>query len=71
MAPSGDVGVCLARCFPVTQGLSGAAVASGETVVVGDVSKDPRYLTAFGSTRSEGCWPSRWWVRCRGHCPGL
>ncbi len=39
--------------FPVTQGLSGAAVASGEIVVVGDVSKDPRYLTAFGSTRSE------------------
>jgi GAF domain-containing protein len=39
--------------FPVTQGLSGAAVASGETVMVGDVSKDPRYLTAFGSTRSE------------------
>ncbi len=39
--------------FPVTQGLSGAAVASGETVVVGDVRKDPRYLTAFGSTRSE------------------
>ena len=39
--------------FPVTQGLSGAAVASGETVVVGDVSKDPRYLTAFSSTRSE------------------
>jgi GAF domain-containing protein len=39
--------------FPVTCGLSGAAVASKETVVVGDVSKDPRYLTAFGSTRSE------------------
>ena len=39
--------------FPVTEGLSGAAVASGETVLVGDVSKDPRYLTAFGSTRSE------------------
>jgi L-methionine (R)-S-oxide reductase len=39
--------------FPVTQGLSGAAVASGESVVVGDVSKDPRYLTAFGTTRSE------------------
>jgi L-methionine (R)-S-oxide reductase len=39
--------------FPVTQGLSGAAVASGQTVVVGDVGKDPRYLTAFGSTRSE------------------
>ncbi len=39
--------------FPVTQGLSGAAVASGETVMVGDVTQDPRYLTAFGSTRSE------------------
>jgi L-methionine (R)-S-oxide reductase len=39
--------------FPVTQGLSGAAVASGETVMVGDVSKDPRYLKAFGTTRSE------------------
>jgi L-methionine (R)-S-oxide reductase len=39
--------------FPISQGLSSAAVASGKTVVVGDVSKDPRYLTAFGSTRSE------------------
>ena len=39
--------------FPVTQGLSGSAVASGETIVVGDVRKDPRYLTAFRSTRSE------------------
>jgi GAF domain-containing protein len=39
--------------FPVNRGLSGSAVASKETVVVGDVSKDPRYLTAFGSTRSE------------------
>ncbi len=39
--------------FPVTQGLSSSAVASGKTVVVGDVSKDPRYLTAFDSTRSE------------------
>ena len=39
--------------FPVTQGMSGAAVASGKTVVVGEVSKDRRYLTAFGSTRSE------------------
>jgi L-methionine (R)-S-oxide reductase len=39
--------------FPITQGLSGAAVSSGETIVVGDVITDPRYLTAFGSTRSE------------------
>jgi putative methionine-R-sulfoxide reductase with GAF domain len=28
-------------------------VASGEPVVVDDVREDPRYLTAFGSTRSE------------------
>ena len=39
--------------FPITQGLSGAAVASGETVFAGDVAEDPRYLTAFGSTQSE------------------
>jgi L-methionine (R)-S-oxide reductase len=39
--------------FPITQGLNGAAVSSGEAVVVGDVTTDPRYLTAFGSTRSE------------------
>jgi L-methionine (R)-S-oxide reductase len=39
--------------FPITQGLSGAAVASGETVFAGDVAEDPQYLTAFGSTRSE------------------
>jgi L-methionine (R)-S-oxide reductase len=39
--------------FPVTQGLSGAAVATGCAVVVGDVTADPRYLTAFASTLSE------------------
>jgi putative methionine-R-sulfoxide reductase with GAF domain len=39
--------------FPITQVRSGAAVSSGETVVVGDVREDPRYLSAFGSTRSE------------------
>jgi L-methionine (R)-S-oxide reductase len=39
--------------FPITQGLSGTAVSSREAVVVGDVTTDPRYLTAFGSTRSE------------------
>jgi L-methionine (R)-S-oxide reductase len=43
--------------FPVTQGLSGAAVASGRAVVVGDVTADPRYLTAFSSTRSEAIVP--------------
>jgi len=39
--------------FPVTQGLSSQAVASRSTVVSNDVTKDPRYLTAFGSTQSE------------------
>jgi GAF domain-containing protein len=39
--------------FPRTQGLCGAAVETGETVVVGDVASDPRYLTTFASTRSE------------------
>lgn len=39
--------------FPASQGLCGAAVQAGKTVVVGDVTKDPRYLTTFVSTRSE------------------
>jgi L-methionine (R)-S-oxide reductase len=39
--------------FPLTQGLTSAAVAQRQIVNVGDVSADPRYLTAFGNTRSE------------------
>jgi putative methionine-R-sulfoxide reductase with GAF domain len=39
--------------FPLTQGLTNAAVAQRQIVNVGDVSADPRYLTAFGTTRSE------------------
>ncbi len=39
--------------FPVSKGLCGEAVRSRAPVVVGDVTKDPRYLTTFGSTRSE------------------
>src|SRR5438477_4043791 len=39
--------------FPITKGLTGAAIFSGRTVSVGDVAADPRYLTAFGTTRSE------------------
>ena len=39
--------------FPRTQGISGAAVASRETVNVGDVANDPRYLTNLGDTGSE------------------
>jgi GAF domain-containing protein len=39
--------------FPKTQGLCGAALESGKSIVVGDVHKDKRYLPAFHSTRSE------------------
>jgi GAF domain-containing protein len=39
--------------FPLTKGLTSAAVAEKQSVNVGDVSADPRYLTAFGTTRSE------------------
>jgi putative methionine-R-sulfoxide reductase with GAF domain len=39
--------------FPISQGLNGAAVKSGDTIVVGDVSKDARYLTTLGTTRAE------------------
>jgi L-methionine (R)-S-oxide reductase len=39
--------------FPVTKGLTGAAIAQRKAVIVGDVRNDSRYLTAFGSTLSE------------------
>ena len=39
--------------FPIDQGLCGAAVYAGTTIVIGDVTKDPRYLTTFDSTWSE------------------
>jgi L-methionine (R)-S-oxide reductase len=39
--------------FPISKGLTGAAVREKKAVVVGDVRNDPRYLTAFSSTLSE------------------
>jgi putative methionine-R-sulfoxide reductase with GAF domain len=39
--------------FPANKGLTGVAIQQKKTVIVGDVRKDPRYLTAFGSTISE------------------
>jgi putative methionine-R-sulfoxide reductase with GAF domain len=39
--------------FSVTQGLTGAVVASKGTLVSNDVTSDPRYLTAFGNTMAE------------------
>src|SRR6266436_4639632 len=52
LAGTGDEPPAYAR-FPITQGLCGAALESGKPIVVGDVRKDPRYLPAFHSTRSE------------------
>lgn len=39
--------------FPINQGLTSLVIITGKTIMVGDVSKDPRYLTAFGTTQSE------------------
>jgi len=39
--------------IPVTQGICGAAVASGKTVTVDDVNADPRYLSCSIKTKSE------------------
>jgi L-amino acid N-acyltransferase YncA/putative methionine-R-sulfoxide reductase with GAF domain len=39
--------------FPIEKGLTGTAIREKRTVNAGDVAADPRYLTAFGTTRSE------------------
>jgi GAF domain-containing protein len=39
--------------IPLHQGICGAAASSGKTVVVDDVSKDPRYLACSTETKSE------------------
>ena len=39
--------------IPVGQGICGSAAKDGTTIIVPDVSKDPRYLMCFPSTRSE------------------
>lgn len=39
--------------FSIHQGLTASAVATRKTVNVGDVAADARYLTAFGTTKSE------------------
>ena len=39
--------------IPVNQGICGAAVAMGETVVVDDVNSDPRYISCSVDTKSE------------------
>ena len=52
VAGTGDDPPTYAR-FPVTQGLCGAAAEARETLIVGDVRKDPRWLPAFWTTQSE------------------
>ena len=39
--------------IPIGKGVCGFAVKAGRTEIVSDVSKDPRYLQCFLSTRSE------------------
>lgn len=52
--------------IPVTEGICGAAVAQGETVIVDDVSSDPRYLACSLETRSEIVVP----IRAHGNIDG-
>ncbi len=39
--------------IPIGQGITGTAVATGESVRVSDVSKDPRYINAIDTVKSE------------------
>ena len=52
LAGTGDEPPAYPR-FPISQGLCGAALELGKAIVVGDVSKDKRYLPTFHTTRSE------------------
>jgi len=46
-------GVTEVPTFPVGKGITGAAIKQKQTVIVGDVRKDSRYVTSFGDTVSE------------------
>jgi L-methionine (R)-S-oxide reductase len=52
--------------IPLNQGICGAAVTSGNTVVVDDVQSDPRYLACSIETKSEIVVP----VRVKGEIVG-
>jgi putative methionine-R-sulfoxide reductase with GAF domain len=56
IAWTGMVGPAFPR-FPRTKGLNGVAVVTKDAVLSQDVSSDPRYLTAFATTGSEGIFP--------------
>jgi L-methionine (R)-S-oxide reductase len=52
--------------IPLNQGICGAAASSGHTLVIDDVSKDPRYLACSIETKSEIVSP----VRVKGEVVG-
>jgi len=52
---------------PLGQGITGTAAASGHSVRVSDTSKDPRYINAIESVRSELAVP----LMVRGKCVGV
>src|SRR5262249_46844932 len=53
--------------IPRGQGITGTAASSGDSVRVGDTSKDPRYITAIDSVRSELAVP----LMVQGKCIGV
>jgi len=53
--------------IPIGQGITGTAAKTGQPVRVSDVSKDPRYINAIDSVRSELAVP----LMFRGKCVGV
>ena len=53
--------------IPIGQGITGTAAATGHAVRVSDTSKDPRYINAIDSVRSELAVP----LIVRGKCVGV
>lgn len=53
--------------IPIGQGITGTAAATGHPVRVGDTSKDPRYINAIESVRSELAVP----LMLQGKCVGV
>ena len=53
--------------IPIGQGITGTAAASGHSVRVADTSKDPRYINAIDSVRSELAVP----LMLQGKCIGV
>ena len=43
--------------FPRSRGLNGAAVSSGQPLIVQDVAQDPRWLTTFSTSKAEAIFP--------------